>query len=175
MWGSEMTASHVTVESPYLVGPADGNVVMEGPLGVITKIPGSATRGVMAIVEHPVAARILVPPHVHQDHDEWSYILEGRIGARIGDDEFIAEAGSYILKPRQIPHVFWNPDDRPARILEIITPSGLEEMFAKFGELGARGELTPQTMGETAARYGSTMSMDWVPDLIGRYGLTMMG
>jgi quercetin dioxygenase-like cupin family protein len=170
-----MTASHVTVQSPYLVGPGDGNVVMEGPLGVITKIPGSATSGVMAIVEHPVAARILVPPHVHQDHDEWSYILEGRIGARIGDDEFIAEAGSYILKPRQIPHVFWNPDDRPARILEIITPSGLEEMFAKFGELGARGELTPQTMGETAARYGSTMFMDWVPDLIGRYGLTMMG
>jgi quercetin dioxygenase-like cupin family protein len=170
-----MAASHVTVESPYLVGPGDGNVVMEGPLGVITKIPGTATSGVIAIVEHPVAARILVPPHVHQDHDEWSYILEGRIGARIGDDEFIAEAGSYILKPRQIPHVFWNPDDRPARILEIITPSGLEEMFAKFGELGARGELTPQTMGETAAGYGSTMFMDWVPDLIGRYGLTMMG
>jgi quercetin dioxygenase-like cupin family protein len=170
-----MTASHVTVESPYLVGPGDGNVVMEGPLGVITKIPGTATSGVIAIVEHPVAGRILVPPHVHQDHDEWSYILEGRIGARIGDDEFIAEAGSYILKPRQIPHVFWNPDDRPARILEIITPSGLEEMFAKFGELGARGELTPQTMGETAAGYGSTMFMDWVPDLIGRYGLTMMG
>jgi Cupin domain. len=94
---------------------------------------------------------------------------------RIGDAEFIAEAGSYILKPRRIPHTFWNPDDRPARILEIITPSGLEEMFAEFGELGARGELTPETMGATAARYGSTMSMDWVPDLIARYGLTLMG
>jgi hypothetical protein len=48
-------------------------------------------------------------------------------------------------------------------------------MFAEFGELGARGELTPETMGATAARYGSTMSMDWVPDLIARYGLTLMG
>ena len=47
-------------------------------------------------------------------------------------------------------------------------------MFAQFGELGARGELTPQTMGETAARYGSTMSFDWVPELIARYGLTLM-
>ena len=92
----------------------------------------------MAIVEHPVAPRALVPPHVHQDHDEWSYILEGRIGARIGDDEFIAEAGSYILKPRRIPHVFWNPDDDPARILEIITPSGLEEMFANSASSGPR-------------------------------------
>ena len=48
-------------------------------------------------------------------------------------------------------------------------------MFAKFGELGARGELTPQTMGEVAATYGSTMSMDWVPELVARYGLTLMG
>src|SRR6195256_5573844 len=169
-----MTTSQVTAEKRFLVGPADGKVVMEGPLGVITKIPGTATNSVISIVEHPVAPRLLVPPHVHQDHDEWSYILEGRIGARIGDDEFIAEAGSYILKPRRIPHAFWNPDDRPARILEIITPSGLEEMFARFGALGARGELTPETMGATAADYGSTMFMDWVPDLVARYGLTLM-
>jgi quercetin dioxygenase-like cupin family protein len=170
-----MTSVPVSQASRFLVQPTDGEVVMEGPLGVITKVPGTATNSVIAIVEHPVAPRILVPPHVHQDHDEWSYILQGRIGARIGDDEFIAEAGSYILKPRRIPHVFWNPDDGPARILEIITPSGLEEMFAKFGALGARGELTPATMAETAAGYGSTMFMDWVPDLIARYGLTMMG
>jgi quercetin dioxygenase-like cupin family protein len=161
--------------SQFLVEPTGGKVVMEGPLGVITKIPGTATNHVISIVEHPVAPRLLVPPHVHQDHDEWSYILEGRIGARVGDDEFIGEAGSYILKPRRIPHVFWNPDDRPARILEIITPSGLEEMFARFGELGARGELTPETMGATAAQFGSTMSMDWVPDLVRRYGLTLLG
>jgi quercetin dioxygenase-like cupin family protein len=170
-----MTTPRMAIDSRYLVEPAGGKVVLEGTVGVITKVPGTATDGVIAIVEHPVAPRTLVPPHVHQDHDEWSYILEGRIGARIGDDEFIAETGSYILKPRRIPHTFWNPDDRPARILEIITPSGLEEMFAKFGELGARGELTPETMGETAARYGSTMFMDWVPDLMGRYGLSMMG
>ena len=170
-----MATSETTAAHPYLVEPAGGEVVMQGPLGVITKVPGIATNGVMSIVEHPVAPRLLVPPHVHQDHDEWSYVLEGRIGARIGDDEFIAEAGSYILKPRRIPHVFWNPDDSPARILEIITPSGLEDMFAQFGALGAKGELTPQTMGETAARYGSTMFMDWVPELVDRYGLTLLG
>jgi quercetin dioxygenase-like cupin family protein len=168
-------ASRVLEASQFLVEPQGGAVVMQGPVGVITKIPGSSTGRVISVVEHPVAPRILVPPHVHQDHDEWSYILEGRIGARVGDDEFTAVAGSYILKPRRIPHVFWNPDDSPARILEIITPAGLEEMFAEFGALGARGELTPETMGEAAGRYGSTMSMEWVPELVERYGLTLMG
>lgn len=169
-----MTAQRMATDSRYLVEPAGGTVALEGTVGVVIKVPGTAADGALAIVEHPVAGRALVPPHVHQDHDEWSYILEGRIGARIGDDEFIAEAGSYILKPRRIPHAFWNPDDGPARVLEIITPSGLEEMFARFGELGARGELTPVTMAETAARWGSTMFMDWVPDLMERYQLEMM-
>lgn len=107
---------------------------------------------------------------------------EGEIGFRSNDQEVVlgpvAMSSSHAArctKPRWIPHTFWNPDDRPTRILEIITPSGLEEMFAKFGELGARGELTPETMGATAARYSSTISMDWVPDLIARYGLTLMG
>jgi hypothetical protein len=48
-------------------------------------------------------------------------------------------------------------------------------MFAKFGQLGARGEFTPETMAATAAQYGSTISMEWVPELIARYGLTPMG
>jgi quercetin dioxygenase-like cupin family protein len=169
-----MTTARIAADSRYLIEPGGGKVVLEGTVGVVTKVPGTATDGVIAIVEHPVAARTLVPPHVHQDHDEWSYILEGRIGVRVGDDEFFAETGSYVLKPRRIPHTFWNADDHPARILEIITPSGLEEMFARFGELGARGELTPESMGETAARYGSTISMDWVPDLMERFGLSMM-
>jgi quercetin dioxygenase-like cupin family protein len=164
----------MAIGSQYLVAPDGGKVVFQSTVGAVTKIPGEATNRVMSVVEHPVAGRTLVPPHVHQDHDEWSYILHGRIGARVGDDEFIAEAGSYILKPRQVPHTFWNPDDGSARILEIITPSGLEEMFARFGELGARGELNPLTMGETAAQYRTTISMDWVPDLMERYGLSMM-
>ena len=168
-----MTTPRVT-QSPYLVEPGGGTVVREGRVGVITKIPGTATNRVISIVEHPVAGRTMVPPHVHQDHYEWSYILEGRIGARIGDDEFTADAGSYILKPRRIPHVFWNPDDGPARVLEIITPSGLEEIFAPFGELEARGEMTPEKMGEIAGQYGSTPFFDWVPDLMARYGLTAM-
>ena len=98
----------VAAISRFLVQPDGGRVVMEGPLGVITKIPGTATNRVISIVEHPVAGRILVPPHVHQDHDEWSYILEGRIGARVGDDEFIADTG--LLHPQAAPD--------PARLLE---------------------------------------------------------
>ena len=133
--------------SQFLVEPAGGKVVMEGPLGVITKIPGTATNGVISIVEHPVA------PDSSSRRTSTRTTTSGHTSSRVASARGSAttsssrEAGSYILKPRQIPHVFWNPDDGPARILEIITPSGLEEMFARFGELGARGELNPRRWG----------------------------
>jgi len=164
-------ASPVTPENRFLVEPADGTVVMEGPVGVIIKIPGTATNGVISIVEHPVAPRILRPPHVHQDNDEWSYILEGRIGFRIDDDEFIAETGSYILKPRRIPHTFWNPDDQPARILEIITPAGFERFFAELVDLGGVAQAGPEQLRELCQRFALEMDPDSVPDLIQRFGV----
>ena len=51
-------AIRITADNLFLVEPAGGAVVMPGPVGVITKIPGMATNGVIAIVEHPVAPRI---------------------------------------------------------------------------------------------------------------------
>src|SRR5919108_581525 len=88
------------VSEGMVVGPSEGRVTVDGPVGVIEKVHGRRTNGVISIVEHPVTPGVLVPPHVHTDFDEWSYVLEGRVGARIGDDEFTAGPGSYILKPR---------------------------------------------------------------------------
>jgi len=61
---------------------------------------------------------------VQRDTDEYSYVIEGEVGARVGTDEVTARTGDYIFKPRRLPHTFWNPTDRPARLLEIIVPAG---------------------------------------------------
>ena len=56
-------------------------------------------------------------------------MLEGQIGARVGDQELTAGPGCYVLKPRRVPHTFWNPGPGPARVLEIISPAGFERYF----------------------------------------------
>jgi len=78
------------------------------------------------VVEHPIDPHRLVPPHTHSDTDEYSYVLEGEIGARIGDRIVTARVGTYVLKPRKVMHTFWNATDRPARILEILSPAKFE-------------------------------------------------
>jgi hypothetical protein len=65
----------------------------------------------------------------------WSarYVLEGTVGARVGDREVVAGAGSYLIKPRRL-HTFWNAGPGPARLLEVIAPAGFETYFAELAE-----------------------------------------
>jgi quercetin dioxygenase-like cupin family protein len=45
--------------------------------GVIIKLYGEETNGVISIIEQPFEPGLLLPPHVHEN-DVWLYVLEGR-------------------------------------------------------------------------------------------------
>jgi len=129
--------------SRYLVGPGQGAVgTFPGGVGTVSKIDGELTGGTLAIVEHPVPVGVAAPPHTHTKEDELSYVLEGTITVWIGDEQFEAPAGSYVYKPRNIEHAFWNPGPNPARLLEIIWPAGLEKFFRQMADLVARRDPT---------------------------------
>ncbi len=168
-----------TVEAMKLTvepGENRGKSFHEGGLGVLFKIYGSETGEALAVVEHPIDARRLVPPHTHSDVDEYSYVLEGEIGARIGDRVISASKGTYVLKPRGIMHTFWNATDRPARILEIVSPAKFERFFEAMGDLmESHSPETPQKLGALASAHGATISMDWVEELKSTFGLKLVG
>lgn len=161
-------------------GEERGKSWISGGFGVIFKVFGTETGGRLAIVEHPIWPRVLVTPHVHEREDEYSFVLVGTIGARIGDRELEASAGSYVLKPRQVPHTFWNPTDQPARILEMISPAGFENFFAQLGQLvttfDEQGDrIDPQErvakVVELAGGFGLRYLPEWIPQLEAKYGL----
>src|SRR5271165_6921139 len=87
-----------------VVQPVEGRSVWLGGMGVVFKVAGADTGGAFAVVEHPIEPGRLVLPHVHLREDEYSYVLEGTIGARVGDQEVTAGPGSYLFKPRGLMH-----------------------------------------------------------------------
>jgi len=159
-----------------IVRPGEGRSVSLGALGVDFKVWGHETGGRFAIVEHPIEARCLIPPHTHKMEDELSYVLEGRVGVRVGDDVAEAGPGTYIYKPCGVPHTFWNPTDQPARLLEFICKAGFQNYFVEISELFAAGAKPGGAEHEAiAARYNESHFMDWVPELKARYGLKLLG
>ncbi len=150
---------------PRIIGPTDGKAVDLTTIGVRFMVWGEESGGDFSLVEHPIAPHALCAPlHRHANEDEYSFVLEGRMGAQLGGDVVFAEVGDLVFKPRNQWHTFWNAGDTPCRILEIISPAGFEHFFWELGG----GEEPPPDIG---ARYGLEFDIDSVPRLCAEHGL----
>jgi mannose-6-phosphate isomerase-like protein (cupin superfamily) len=139
-------------------------------LGVRFLLESEATGGNFALVEHTLSPRGLgAPVHRHANEDEYSYVLEGRLGAQLGDEVVEAGPGELVRKPRGQAHTFWNAGDEPLRFLEIISPAGFEGYFRELAPLLAAGDHTG--VQEVAARYELEIDFGTIPALAERYGL----
>ena len=159
-----------------ILGPTDGKAGFLGSIGVRFMIDGLDSGGGFSLVEHPMSPRALAAPlHRHSREDEYSFVLEGRVGALLGDEVAVGDPGDLIFKPRGQWHTFWNAGDTPARLLEIISPAGFEQYFAELVSLGGSTRAAPEVLSALAARYGLEVDPRSIPELVSRFELTLPG
>lgn len=134
-------------------------------------LEGRDSGGGFSLVEHLMPPRTLAAPlHRHSREDEYSFVLEGRVGGHFDGEEVVGEVGDLICKPRGEWHTFWNAGDVPARILEIISPGGFEQCFREMHAVGAA--LDPDALAALVARYGIDVDFERTGAIIERHGLT---
>ncbi len=159
-----------------VLGPLGGNIGFLGTIGVRFMIDRAESGGGFSLVEHPMSPRVLAAPlHRHTREDEYSFVLEGEVGALLGDEVRIGKPGDLIFKPRNQWHTFWNASDRPARILEIISPAGFEKFFRELIDLGGVTKVEPQMLANLCESYGLGMDLGSIPELVARFGLRFPG
>ena len=84
-------------QGPRNIGPSDGRLVELGSIGARMMAWTEETGGGFSMVEHPIAPRTMAAPwHMHTREDEYSYVLEGRMGALLGDDDVYADPGDFV-------------------------------------------------------------------------------
>lgn len=155
-----------------VIGPEDGKVGFLGSIGARFMIDGEETGGGFSLLEHPMSARALgAPLHRHTREDEYSFVLEGRMGGLLGDEVVEAGPGELVFKPRNEWHTFWNAGDEPCRILEIISPAGFEHYFKELSDMVAAMQLDPADLGALSERYGLEMKPETIPELLERFDL----
>ena len=161
-------------QSATVIGPQDGRSGSLGAIGVRLMADGAASGGGFSLVEHPMPPRALAAPlHRHTHEDEYSYVLEGRMGALLGEEVLEAGSGDLVFKPRNQWHTFWNAGDEPCRILEIISPAGFEQFFAELVAMGGVLNAPPEAVAELSQRYDLEIQPDTVPGLLQRFGLVL--
>jgi quercetin dioxygenase-like cupin family protein len=125
-----------------------------------------------ALVEHTLPPGALGSPlHRHTSEDEYSYVLEGRLGAQLAADVVEAGPGELVQKPRGQEHAFWNAGDEPLRFLELISPGGFAQYFRELAPVLAAGDN--EGVQEIAARYELEIDFSTIPVLAERYGLNV--
>jgi quercetin dioxygenase-like cupin family protein len=152
----------------------EGESVQLLALGVRFLIEGGRTGGAFSLVEHPLAPRAIgAPVHTHANEDEYTFVLEGRVGIQLGEEVLEAGPGDLVFKPRGVAHAFWNAGDEPVRLLEMISPAGFENYFREMARLLPPSEETGPAIAGVAARYGLDIDFGTVPVLAERHGLRL--
>jgi hypothetical protein len=84
-------------------------------------------------------------------------------------------SGSYLIKPRGIPHAFWNPSEQePALILEIIWPPALADAFREMVAAEQRpGGPDRAELVAIAKKYAVRPNPELVPELVDRHGVQL--
>ena len=155
-------------DAPTIIPYAAGDRFAIGGFGIHWKIDGAASGKRFSVVHHPLAPRALAAPlHRHHREDEYSYVITGRLGALLGDDVVTAEPGTWVFKPRNQWHMFWNAGDEPCEIIEVISPAGFEDYFRELAAIWPDQSKMPELL----RKYELDMQPGTVPELCARFGL----
>ena len=154
---------------PTIIKAGENDPVELGGFGIHWKIDGTETDDRFSIVHHPIAPKTLAAPlHYHHREDEYSYIIKGKMGALLGDEVVVAEAGSWVYKPAKQWHTFWNPGDTPCEIIEVISPAGFENFFKEYAEAWGGPD---EELANLIDKYGLESDFESIPGLCERFGL----
>lgn len=133
--------------SPVGVSACDGKVI-PGLAGdqLTLKVSGAASRGAYSLIEHSHAPGVPgQPAHLHRDHDEAVYVIEGELTLAIGEfgeASVTIRAGQAAVVPRGVIHQPGNLSDRPVRFVFISSPA-MDDFFTELGQLVERSGGRP--------------------------------
>lgn len=127
-------AVHATGASPRIVRAGDATQLWVLGILLTIKADSDVTGGGYVITEDFVLPGHGVPLHVHTREDEAMYVVEGEVNITIGDLQRTATPGDVAHMPRNVPHRFQNLSDKPARLVLMFSPGGIEGLFREIGK-----------------------------------------
>jgi mannose-6-phosphate isomerase-like protein (cupin superfamily) len=136
-------------------------------------VSGEDTGGAFAIVEAPIAPKVLAGPlHTHHREDAFWYVIEGEFAAQIGEQEVREGPGAIVFAPKGVPHTYWNPGGVPGMYLESCWPAGLERYLERLGRIvGDGGDGALDAVIALSQTYGIEMHWESIEPLTEKHGV----
>jgi quercetin dioxygenase-like cupin family protein len=118
-------------------------------------------------------------PHLHTIQTERFTMLEGKLGAKVGDEVYTLLPGQSLTLPAKVVHQWWNATEEDVRFQVEVTPArNLEATLEAICGMAQAGKLTKQAMPRNPfrlAQFGklSETYLPVIPVWMQEIGLTM--
>ncbi len=148
-----------TTSTPSKVlAPDEGMRLPSGPgRDLIFKVTGQDTRGAIDYFICEVAPHGGPPLHVHHDRDETVHVQRGRFKVRVGEEDYLLEAGGFAYMPMGLPHAFLNLTDQPAELIVTYAPGGGHTFFEELGPATRTANPDRAEIAAIFERHGMTL------------------
>jgi quercetin dioxygenase-like cupin family protein len=133
-------------------------------------LTGKDTAGRYCLIDMRVPPGGGPPPHRH-DFEETFIVLEGEVEFTFRGQKSVVLAGAAVHIPANAPHLFRNTSDRPARLLCLCSPAGVEEFFLAVGDRIDSRTAKPPELDEA----GKAAWIEKVKALAPQYGTELLG
>ena len=128
-----------------------------GLIPLTRKLSGADTDGAVYVFEHrDMLVKGGPPRHVHQDQDEWFYVVHGDFAFEVGERQFRLGPGDSAFAPRRIPHAWAHVGDTPGTLITAVSPVGTFETFLR--DTARLADVpTPEDVAKALAAHGMTV------------------
>jgi mannose-6-phosphate isomerase-like protein (cupin superfamily) len=116
-----------------IVEPNKGrHVAVAGDINTIVASK-EGTDGTYSFIEAKVFPGGGPAPHIQTREHEGFYVVEGQITFKMDKQRIEAKPGTFVNVPPNVLHSFKNETNETAKLIIILSPPGLEQLFVEVG------------------------------------------
>ena len=108
------------------------------------------------MLEFTINGQFSPPPHIHHQHEEVIYVLEGEMVLPVRDEVIRLGPGAAFVTPIGLPHTFGNGTDGTLRFLLTVSPASHLAYFVDAANVirDAKGAPEPAAIMAVMRQYG---------------------
>jgi len=117
------------------------------------KVSAADTGGAFALMEDNLKREFALGLHLHRQHAETFYILEGNVDFHIDGDWMTAGPATTVHIPPGIPHAVVLPPGQTGKMLMIFQPAGFDQYLAELAKMTEQDFADAKRMQELDLKY----------------------
>jgi mannose-6-phosphate isomerase-like protein (cupin superfamily) len=151
-----------------IVEPNKGkHIAVAGDINTIV-VSKEDTGGTYSFIEAKVFPGGGPVPHIQTHEHEGFYVIEGQLTFKVNKERIEAKPGTFVNVPPNVLHSFKNETNAIAKLIIILSPPGMEQLFVDIGVEVSDINVKPppftneqiQKLPSLAAKYGMEIRPD---------------